>query len=378
MIRFDCHHVQGAFALDVAFEAEGGITALFGHSGSGKSTVIRLLAGLARPQRGHIEVDGTVLLDTAAGRNLKPHRRRLGLVFQDAQLFPHLSVRTNLDYGRFFTPAAGRVVAFDPVVEVLGIAHLLDRRPMTLSGGERQRVAIGRALLASPRLLLMDEPLASLDADRKLEVLPFIERLRDEFAIPIVYVSHAVEEVARLAARVVKLEAGKVTAIGPPAEVLAPTLYANAADRFEAVSVITGRVTRYDPEFAVTLVAHPAGEIVVPGRIEPAEGAVRIAVRSTNVTLAVGRPGGVSVRTVLFGTVERVETDGGPFALVAVALAGGDRLYAYATRLALASLGLDVGDEVQALVKSVSIDERTVPRLVQSAPPREDAGAPRR
>ncbi|BBF94457.1 molybdenum ABC transporter ATP-binding protein [Blastochloris tepida] len=377
MIRFDCHHVQGAFALDVAFAAEGGITALFGHSGSGKSTVIRLLAGLARPQRGRIEVEDTVLLDTGRGIDLKPHRRRLGLVFQDAQLFPHLSVRANLTYGRFFTPAAGRVVAFDPVVEVLGISHLLDRRPMTLSGGERQRVAIGRALLASPRLLLMDEPLASLDAERKLEVLPFIERLRDEFAIPIVYVSHAVEEVARLAARVVKLEGGKATAIGPPAEVLAPTLYATAADRFEAVSVITGRVKRFDPEFAVTLVEHPAGEIVVPGRIEPAEGPVRIAVRSTNVTLAVGRPGGVSVRTVLFGTVERVETDGGPFALVTVALAGGERVHAYATRLALAALGLDVGDEVQALVKSVSIDERTVPRLVHAAP-QTAAGAPGR
>ncbi|ALK08488.1 molybdenum ABC transporter ATP-binding protein [Blastochloris viridis] len=369
MIRFDCSHGQGDFSLNVAFEAESGVTALFGPSGSGKSTVIRLLAGLARPQRGHIEVDGTVLLDTTAGINLKPHRRRLGLVFQDAQLFPHLKVRTNLGYGRFFTCAADRVVSFEPVVEVLGIAHLLDRYPATLSGGERQRVAIGRALLTSPRLLLMDEPLASLDADRKLEVLPFIERLRDEFAIPIVYVSHAVEEVARLAARVVKIVGGKVATVGTPSEVLAPNLLASASERFDAVSVISGHVVRYDPDFAVTIVRHPAGEIVVPGRIDNGHAPVRITIRSTNVTLAVGRPGQVSVRTILFGTVERVETDGGPFALVVIALVGGDRLYAFATRLALDSLGLDAGDEVHALIKSVSIDERAVPRLVHSQPP---------
>ena len=233
MISFDCTLARNGFRFEAAFEVNGGITALFGASGSGKSTTIRLLAGLERPDRGRIAANGTVLLDTQQRVCLAPHRRRIGLVFQDAHLFPHLPVRANLAYGRWFTPKAERRIKFDPVVEVLGIGHLLGRRPSTLSGGERQRVAIGRALLTSPRLLLMDEPLASLDSYRKLEILPFIERLRDEFSIPIVYVSHAVDEVARLATQVVKLENGRVTASGQPAEVLAPNLLAKAVDRFD-------------------------------------------------------------------------------------------------------------------------------------------------
>ncbi len=263
MIRFDCALARPDFALDVAFEAGQGVTALFGPSGSGKSTVIRLLAGLERPDRGVITLDDKRLLDTAGRIDVPSHRRRMGLVFQDALLLPHLSVRSNLTYGRFFTPGAERRIALDAVIDVLGIGHLLSRSPWTLSGGERQRVAIGRALLTSPRLLLMDEPLASLDAARKLEILPFIEKLRDEFGIPILYVSHAVEEVARLAARVVRLAAGKVAAIGPPGEVLGETA---AEDRFEAVSLLTARCRGYRPDYAVTIFDHPAGEIIVPGR----------------------------------------------------------------------------------------------------------------
>ena len=363
MIRFDCQHRQGSFELEVAFVAESGVTALFGPSGSGKSTVIRLLAGLERPQRGRIELDDTILLDTARGVHVPPHRRRIGLVFQDAQLFPHLTVQGNLGYGRFFTPAADRVVAFDAVVETLGISHLLDRRPTTLSGGERQRVAIGRAMLASPRLLLLDEPLASLDADRKLEVLPFIERLRDEFAIPIVYVSHAIEEVVRLAAQVVTLDNGKLAAVGTPAEILTPKLLAHSAERFEATSLIATQFKRYDPDFAVTFLAHPAGEVVVPGRITPSGKPLRIAIRATNVALSRQLPHDFTVRTVLAGRIERIAIDDGPFAVVVIELAGGDRLFAYVTRLALDALSLGVGDAVFALVKTVSLDERSVPGL---------------
>ena len=370
MISFACRLARGDFTFDTAFEAGPGITALFGPSGSGKSTVIRLLAGLQMPDDGRIVVDGATLLDTSARIAVPPHRRRMGLVFQDALLLPHLSVRGNLTYGRWFTPHRERRVAFDPVVEVLGIGHLLDRRPATLSGGERQRVAIGRALLMSPRLLLMDEPLASLDDDRKREILPFIEMLRDEFAIPIVYVSHAVEEIARLATRVVRIENGRVVATGTPAEALAPASLVHAADRFEATSILTARVNRHLPDYGVTLLDHPAGEIVVPGAMA-AEGSVRIVIRATNVTLAVGRPGNVSVRTRLGGKVTRLDRDAGPFVLVTLALTGGDTLKAYVTRLAADGLGLDVGDEVHALVKAVSIDERSLPglRLVTGQPP---------
>ncbi len=363
MISFNCTLARSGFTFHAAFETNSGITALFGPSGSGKSTAIRLLAGLERPDAGRITANGTVLLDTAARISVPPHRRRIGLVFQDAHLFPHLSVGANLRYGRWFTPKRERRIAFGPVVEVLGIGHLLDRRPATLSGGERQRVGIGRALLTSPRLLLMDEPLASLDGNRKLEILPFIERLRDEFGIPVVYVSHSVDEVARLAQQVVRLENGRVAAAGTPAEVLSSASLAKAVDRFDAVSVISGAVDRYLPDYKVTIIRHPAGDIVVPGRIEPSPGGVRIAIRATSVAIAIGRPGNSSVRAALQGRITRLETDGGPFVLTTVQLLGGDCLKVYVTRLAADDLKLAEGDEVLALVKAVSIDERGVPGL---------------
>lgn len=370
MISFDCALKRPNFAFDAAFEAGDGITALFGASGSGKTTAIRLLAGLERPDRGRIAIGKRELVDTARGVFMPAHRRRIGLVFQEALLLPHLNVRANLTYGRWFTPKSERRIGLDPVVEVLGIGHLLDRRIATLSGGERQRVAIGRALLTSPHLLLMDEPLASLDSARKLEILPFIERLRDEFAIPIVYVSHAVEEVARLSARVVRLDHGHVAAIGTPAEVLTPAALAPETDRFDAVSILSARIDRAMPDFGVTVLAHPAGDIIVPGQVSADTGEIRVAIRPTNVTLSIGRPGNISVRTVLAGRVTRLETDTGPFALVTIALPGGDILRAYITRLAADRLGLGEGDDVMALIKSVTIDERSVPglRIVQRAP----------
>ena len=209
MISVATRHALGEFALDVAFESDARVIALFGPSGSGKSTLLNVIAGLIRPQAGLVRVEGRVLTDTQAATFVPPHRRRIGYVFQDARLFPHLSVRRNLAYGRWFTSASERYANPEEIVALLGLDTLLDRRPPTLSGGEKQRVAIGRALLASPRLLLMDEPLASLDAARKAETLPYIERLRDELAIPVVYVSHSRDEVDRLADEVVHLEAGR-------------------------------------------------------------------------------------------------------------------------------------------------------------------------
>jgi molybdate transport system ATP-binding protein len=209
VISVAARHALGEFALDVGFESDARVIALFGPSGSGKSTLLNVVAGLIRPQVGLVRVEGRVLTDTQAGTFVPPHRRRIGYVFQDTRLFPHLSVRRNLAYGRWFTSASERYASPEEIVALLGLGTLLDRRPPTLSGGEKQRVAIGRALLASPRLLLMDEPLASLDAARKAETLPYIERLRDELAIPVVYVSHSRDEVDRLADEVVHLEAGR-------------------------------------------------------------------------------------------------------------------------------------------------------------------------
>jgi molybdate transport system ATP-binding protein len=344
------------FVLDVEFSAGHGITALFGPSGSGKSTVLNLIAGLARLDRGHIEVDGEVFADTSRRIDLSPHHRRVGYVFQDALLFPHLNVRRNLGYGRWFSKSPDSV-DFDQIVDLLGITHLLDRRPATLSGGERQRVAIGRALLSNPRLLLMDEPLAALDIERKAEIIPYVERLRDDLGLPILYVSHAVDEVARLADRVTVLADGRITAQGSASEILGPKISAGA-DRFARLAVLSGSNPAYDERWGLTSVDHPAGRIAVAGRVKPHDGHVRIVVRATDVTLSLTRPHEISVRTMLKGTIAGIEESDGPIVIAEIALEGGDRLAAAITRKAVDELGLDAGDTVYCLIKAVSIDER--------------------
>lgn len=218
MIEFSAALTRGAFSLDASFAGDGGVTALFGASGSGKTTVIHLIAGLIRPTRARIRVGERVLVDTDQRVFVPKHKRRVGLVYQDAQLFPHMSVGQNLAFGRWFAPRERAGIPTGAVLEALGIETLVGRRPPALSGGERQRVALARALLAAPEILLMDEPLGGLDQHRKDEILPLIERMRDEFQIPIVYVTHDASEVARLASRVVILEAGRVVAIGVPSE----------------------------------------------------------------------------------------------------------------------------------------------------------------
>jgi molybdate transport system ATP-binding protein len=204
----------GDFSVNAGFVSEGGATVLFGPSGAGKTSIINMIAGLMTPDRGRIALDGVVLFDSAAGIDMKVPQRRIGYVFQEGRLFPHLSIRHNLDYGRWMGGCPADPAAFAHAVELLDIGHLLDRRPGKLSGGERQRVAVGRALLMRPRLLLLDEPLASLDAGRKDDILPYLERLRDEAKVPMIYVSHDASEVKRIATRVVRVESGKVVAVG--------------------------------------------------------------------------------------------------------------------------------------------------------------------
>jgi molybdate transport system ATP-binding protein len=214
MLTVEVEKQIGAFLLHASFESAGGTTALFGPSGAGKTSIINMIAGLLRPDRGRIVLDGNVLFDDATRTNVPAWRRRIGCVFQEGRLFPHLSVRRHLDYGRWVSGEAADVQAFARVVALLDIGTLLERRPGKLSGGERQRVAVGRALLMMPRLLLLDEPLASLDAARKSDILPYLERLRDEGSVPMIYVSHDASEVRRIASRVVRLEGGRVTAAG--------------------------------------------------------------------------------------------------------------------------------------------------------------------
>ena len=352
-------HRQGAFTLDAAFESGGRLTALFGPSGSGKSTLVNLIAGLQRPDEGRIVVDGRTLADTAGRIFVPAHRRRIGYVFQDARLFPHLTVRQNLRYGRFFTPAAERYAEFERVVDMLGIGGLLDRRPSRLSGGEKQRVAIGRALIASPRLILMDEPLASLDEPRRAEILPYVERLRDEMAIPIVYVSHSIAEVARLATDVVALSAGRVVAAGPAAQVLSRLDLLPQEDRDEAGALVDFEVAGHEDGFGLTVLNSAGGEWRVPRLDIPVGQRIRARVRARDVMVATEEPRSISALNVLRGTVADVASGSGSDALVAIDC-GGERILARVTRRSVELLGLAPGRPVYALVKAVTFDRANI------------------
>jgi molybdate transport system ATP-binding protein len=222
MLRVDVSKQLGEFTLEASFTSEGRVTGLFGASGAGKTSLINMIAGLVKPDRGTIALDGETLDDSAAGLHVPPHRRRIGYVFQDARLFPHLNVSENLDYGRRMNHLTQDLAQQKRVIDLLDIGSLLDRRPGKLSGGERQRVAFGRALLSKPKLLLLDEPLGALDEGRKLEILPYLVRLRDEAGIPMVYVSHDAAELRQLATQIVMLKGGRITAFGG-VKVLTPT-----------------------------------------------------------------------------------------------------------------------------------------------------------
>ncbi len=359
MIELDVALRIESFDLRVAFENGDGITALFGHSGSGKSLTLNLIAGLMRPDSGTIKLDGRVLVDSKRGVFVAPHRRRIGIVFQDSHLFPHLSVQKNLRFGRWFAPRGAPAIDFNSVVEILAIGKLLSRHPARLSGGERQRVAIGRALLCCPKLLLFDEPLAALDMERKIEILPLIERLRDEFAVPIVYVSHAIEEVARLANKIVVLDAGRVKAIGDPGEVFGALGGDNAWSRFDRISVLVMNVCGANAAYGLTELKHPAGTVWLAGPAGPLGGQVRIIVKATDVVLAARPPHDLSVRSSLRGQIGSIEKNG-PLAAVEIVLEGEGRLYAVTTRHALDELGLDRGARLFALIKTSALDERQV------------------
>jgi molybdate transport system ATP-binding protein len=353
--------------LDVHFRADRGLIALFGRSGAGKTSVVNAIAGLLRPRRGRIVLDGSVLLDTEQAICVPTYRRRVGYVFQEGRLFPHLTVRQNLLFGRWFSPARERRAAnLDAVVDLLGIAALLDRRPGRLSGGEKQRVAIGRALLASPQLLLMDEPLASLDARRKDEILPYLERLRDEAGVPIVYVSHSIAEVTRLATTMVLISEGRVHTVGPVQEVMGRAEIYPLAGRFEAGAVLAVRIAAHDPRWNLTQLTGKFGNLIVPRLDAPVGTALRVRIRARDVILAVARPTGISALNVLAAEVERLVPIEDAALEVQLRL-GGERLLARVTRRSGEALGLATGSQVFAVVKTVAIDRRNLSRRGEPA-----------
>lgn len=345
-LKVALRHRMGSFSLDVAFEAPAGVTALFGKSGAGKTTVVNAVAGLLRPDFGYVAVDGEVLLDTEAGVFTAPHRRRLGYVFQDGRLFPHMSVRQNLVYGARKTPD------LEQIVDVLGLGALLDRRPDALSGGEKQRVAIGRALLADPRILLMDEPLAALDEPRKAEILPMIDRIARDSGRPVLYVSHAVSEVARLANTLVILADGKVTTSGPTADVMSDPECAPLLGLREAGSVLPARIVAHADDGLTELKAS-GGRLFLPRIAAPPGTDIRLRVHAQDVMLALSPPDGISALNVLKTRVLAIHAGGGPGVIVALA-SGDDRLLSRVTLRSATALNIHEGMEIYAILKSVA------------------------
>jgi molybdate transport system ATP-binding protein len=351
-LHIDLKHRFRDFALDLDFEVPEGITVLFGRSGSGKSTVIRAIAGLFKPDHARISLDGRVLCDSEAKLFLPPHKRRVGTIFQDARLFPHLTVAQNLDFGRRFSrrDVPEREVA--QMVEMLGIGTLLERRPDGLSGGEQQRVAIGRALLSGAELILADEPLAALDEGRKAEILPYFERLRDEIAIPVLYVSHSPAEVARLATTVIALEAGRVIGQGAADLVLSDPAVLPVGTA-GAGALLRATVHAHHADGLTELSAGGAA-LFLPHLETPVGHPVRLRIAAQDVMLSLERPTGLSALNILSGVVSQISPTQGAGVLVVLDTDAG-RVLSQVTRRSVAALNLREGVRCHAVIKTVSI-----------------------
>lgn len=360
-LHVEIRHAFEGFALNVSFDAGPGITALFGRSGAGKTTIINAVAGLLRPDDGRIAFGEDVLFDAARDTDMPAQARGLGYVFQDARLFPHLDVSENLQFGTRYAPAGRPGASLDDVVTLLGLESLLSRAPGTLSGGEKQRVALGRALLSRPRMLLMDEPLASLDGPRKQEILPYLERLRDgPLGLPILYVSHAVDEIARLADRLVLLQDGRVARQGPLFDVMADPAAVPLLGVREAGAVIEAEVLEHASDGLSTL-AISAGRLELPGVRADVGAKVRLRVLAQDVILTRDQPRGLSSVNVLPVTVEDVHPGDGPGAAIALK-AGDDRLLARVTARAVQEMGLTPGMACHAILKATTVAPGSIGR----------------
>ncbi|HTD90724.1 MAG TPA: molybdenum ABC transporter ATP-binding protein, partial [Burkholderiales bacterium] len=325
----------------------------------GKTTLVNAIAGLIRPREGRVVFDGETLFDSARGIHVRAGRRRFGYVFQEGRLFPHLTVRQNLAYSHWFNRTLHSAGHFKHMVELLGIGALLQRRPAQLSGGEKQRVAIGRALLAQPRLLLLDEPLASLDAQRKDEILRYLRLLRDETRIPMVYVSHAVEEVLELADQVVLLASGRVVTAGSVEAVMGRPDLRTSAGVFEGGAVIEARVNSIDAEDGIATLVFDGGTLTV-GQFDTQIGeSVRVRIRAREVSIALESPRHISIQNILQGKIIAVDAPHGSSVNVTIAV-GAATLRSRITKRAARQLALKPGLVVYALIKAVSLDRRGV------------------
>ena len=359
-LEFQFKGTKGAFELDADVSAPGrGVTALFGPSGSGKTTLLRAVAGLEH-FAGKCQVGDVPWQDSDAGVLLPTHKRALGYVFQEASLFPHLSVTGNLLFGskRATRRNADASFVFEDIVEMIGLAPLLDRPTAALSGGERQRVAIGRALMAQPNLLLMDEPLSALDRRARTEILPYLERLHKQLSIPILYVSHDLSEVARLADYIVVLDQGTVADQGPLGAVLERLDLDDPADRFEAGVVVDAKVHNHDTQYQLTELALADERLFLPKMDEDIGQVVRLRIRARDVALATEVPKNTSVRNVLGGKILDIHSDQRTAFTEVLLQTGGTKLRARITRASAADLELSVGMDVFALIKSITFERR--------------------
>jgi len=341
------------FNLDVELNLPAkGVTVVFGPSGSGKTTLLRCLSGLERAPSGTLKLDDQVWQDE--GIFIPIHQRKVGLVFQESRLFPHLSIQQNLLYGYQRTQSVERNLHLDEVVEVLGLAALLKRAPDKLSGGEKQRVAIGRALLTSPKLLLMDEPLASLDMQRKAEIIPFIKRIEDEFKTPIIYVTHSVDEVLQLVDTMVILQAGKVANFGPVQEVFSDVQLREVLGEEQLGAVLETSVAGHDEEFELTRLDFMGQTLNVPKQNIDVGQNLRVHIHSKDVSLSTAPPAGVtSVLNILQAKVAKIGTLGGYS--VDIELDAGRPILATITRKSLANLNLKPGQPVYAHIKAIKM-----------------------
>jgi len=366
MLQVAVRKQLGDFTLDAAFEVgDAGIVALFGRSGCGKTTLVNVIAGLLEPDEATVRLGGITLDDTAAGTRMPAERRRIGYVFQDSRLFPHRNVEANLRYGLKRVPGGKAAIPFEEVVALLGLGPLLGRRPNHLSGGERQRVAIGRALLSQPRLLLLDEPLASLDAALRDEVLPFLDRLRGRLAIPVVYVSHQFDEVLRLATHLVLMEQGRVIASGELGAVSLDPALRSITGPDAIGAVLDGEIVEREIESGFARLRLGSSELRILSD-EPIGRRVRVQLLARDLILALGEPAGLSVRNSMSATVVSVTRDDSHTDLVLLDI-GGPQVAARITNAATRDLGVRPGLSLRVLVKSVSIRGQTLPTAGETA-----------